>query len=342
MKTIIALTIILFAATGAVAFDLGNQAPAKPASNVTPPPADPEVLRQGGDTIADAVRVPIPSIDLAGTNAGYNDDYDEICPYTYSGSPDVVYSILPDADMGLDLDMVGSFYDTKIFVYDENLALVACNDDFYPDYTSKIEDLPVIGGMEYFVVVDGYGGDSGDYLLDIVESVPCIIECPVGAVLEDEPPLANDYVDVHNGGCASESGGVMQPITDPLFCGVSGFYLASGGNTRDTDWFLIDIPASGVLEIIGDAEEPSYMFELGPQDCNTVGVLQDVTIGDCVEASMTITGEPGSTVWFWVGPTGFASPDGSDVFEFDYVLQLNLDPVATENHSWTDVKSLFD
>jgi len=56
---------------------------------------------------------------------------------------------------------------------------------------------------------------------------------------------------------------------------------------------------------------------------------------------MTIVGPAGSDVWYWMGPQEFASPDGSDVFEFDYILLINL-ILATEDHSWTDVKALFD
>ncbi len=82
------------------------------------------------------------------------------------------------------------------------------------------------------------------------------------------------------------------------------------------------------------------MFELGPQDCNNVGVLQNVTIGPCTPGTMIVTGTPGSTVWFWVGPTTFSSPDGSDVFEYDYLINVS-GTVATENHSLSSVKSLF-
>ena len=42
--------------------------------------ADPAVIRQGGDTIMDAVPLAIPTVDLAGTTVGYTDDYDEVCP----------------------------------------------------------------------------------------------------------------------------------------------------------------------------------------------------------------------------------------------------------------------
>ncbi len=343
---ILACLIVLALPTFAANPQLAPRAPEKPLSNVVPPPADPNVVRQGGDTIIDAVAIPIP-YSGTGTTTGYTDDYDEECPFD-SLSPEVVYQLTPASDMTINIDLCGSSYDTKLYVYDESLDVVACNDDFYSgepcgNWVSKIEYLPVTGGATYYLVIDGYGGASGDYLLEITEYVPCELDCPAGAVLEGEPPLENDYVDAWNGGCASDPPGIdMQAITSPLFCGVTGWFLIDGGNGRDTDWFLIDIPASGVLEIVGDAEFESYMFELGPQDCDDVVVVQSVIMGPCAEATITITGDPGSTVWFWVGSTTFWPPFGPDVQEYDYVLRLNLEPVATENHSWSEVKSLFD
>ena len=74
MKTMLTLAIVVILATAAAgpaaAHDLGHRAPAKPAAAHQPPPADPGVLRQGGDTIAEAVPIAIP-YDGAGTTAGY-------------------------------------------------------------------------------------------------------------------------------------------------------------------------------------------------------------------------------------------------------------------------------
>ena len=340
------LALLIFALPATAVDDaLKSQALMKPASVVVPPPADPDRIRQGGDTILDAVLVTLPAFKY-GTTTGYTDDYDEICPYDGSTSPDVVYRLAPQADIMVDIDMFGSTYDTKIYVYREDFTLVACNDDFYPDYVSKIEALTLRGDVKYYLVIDGYGGDFGDYDLSITEFFPpppCIIDCPPGAELEGEPPLVNDYADAWNGGCNSpEFGNPFQPITSMIFCGVSGYYLNQGGNSRDTDWFTITMPDNGALEIAGDAEELTWMFELGPQDCGSVGVVQQMGIGPCLDGYMVIVGPPHSTVWFWVGPQAFASPDGSDVFEFDYVLQTGwYGVVNTEEHSWSGIKSLF-
>lgn len=334
MRFFILITIILVATT-AMAINLDATAPLKSTSQVTPPVVDPDVLRQGGDTIADAVTIPI-SYEIAGTTTGYANDYDEVCPYDGSTAPDVVYSLNPAGDVAVNIDMAGSAYDTKIYVYDADLNLIACNDDFHPDYTSKLEDVPLIGGMQYYLVIDGWGDAFGDYNLVIEEYEPCFLECPAGAQLEGEPPLVEGYIDTYNSGCSGEdTPDDFQPITNSVFCGVSGFY----DTTRDTDWFLYTMPTSGMLEVTGDAEKATYMFELGPRDCASVAVIQNVIIGPCSEATMTIVGEPGSIVWFWVGPTTYGE---GVVEEFDYILISNVEgPTAIENHSLTEIKGLF-
>jgi len=336
MRNLLVCALMLALVGSAMAIDLGNERPAKPAINA--PENVPAGVRQGGDTILDAVLVTLP-YNASGTTAGYTNDYAEVCPYSGSTSPDVVYTFTPATSDPLNVDLGGSAYDTKVYMYDSGLNLVACNDDFYSDYTSKLENVAVVAGEQYFVIVDGYGGYSGSYVIAITGFVPCILECPAGAAIEGEPTIVDGYVDNYNGGCNTAPAYPFQAIASAIFCGKTGYYLsAEGGSSRDTDWFTMIMPAGGVLEITGDAEEASYMFELGPQDCGSVGVLQNVTVGPCTPNTITITGTAGSTVWFWFGPTTFQS---GTTYEYDYVLNTNL-IVPVENHSWTGVKSLFN
>jgi hypothetical protein len=280
-----------------------------------------------------------------GTTVGYTNNYDEVCPFSGSTAPDVVYSYLSPVDQTMKIDLCYSSYDTKLYVYDQDLNLVGCNDDYHYEppctiYTSRLEVL-MQAGTTYYIVIDGYGASAGPYQMDILECCDdCQLDCPPGAQLEDEPPLQDGYVDAHNSGCGGSQFGLpFQAITAPIFCGKSGWYLGpEGAEYRDTDWFHITIPEGGVLEITGDAEYATYMFELGPQDCAEVGVLQSVIIGPCQERTLTIVGESGSLVWFWMGPTAFSGP----VQEYDYVLHLNLEePVTTQRRSWSGVRSLF-
>jgi hypothetical protein len=335
----------------AAAADIGNQAPIKSTPVVPDNPVDP--ARQGGDNIFDATVIGGLPYSDTGTTAGYLDDYDEICPYSGSTSPDVVYTYTAGATEAVNIDLCGSSYDTKLYVYDGGLALVACNDDFYFDavcgtYVSKLENVPFAAGQTYYIVIDGYGGSFGNYILDIQGFEPCVVDCPAGGYPENEPPLADGYVDNWNGGCNTPGFPFQNLAADNLgnltLCGVSGWYIGgSGGSYRDTDWFIAVMGPGGVIDMTMDAEYATYFFELFPQDCGAVGVVQSPIAGPCLEAYMTISGyTPGAAVWVWAGPTVFASPDGTNMY--DYVIWFTgLEPdVATENTSWSNVKALFE
>ena len=339
---------------GDLAAGPGNRPPPKPARHVVPPPADPAVLRQGGDTIADAVIIDGLPFSTTGATTGYTDDHDEVCPYDTPGSPDVVYAYTPPYDLEATFDLCGSGYDTKIYIYDEDLALVACNDDAYFEppcgvYVSMLEGVPLAGGVQYFVVIDGYGGEHGEYILEAFEYVyvPCVLDCPPDGFPEGEPPLENDHDDLYNGGCNSP-GLPMQVLEgdangELLLCGRTGFYLVEDVNYRDTDWFILQVGDAGVIEVFGDAEQPTYVFD-NYQDCGIPEWIQDITVGECDEASMAMLGVPGHTKWVVVLPTTFTSPTGEYPYEYDYVLHFAGLPaaVATERTSWSTIKALFE
>ena len=343
------LILVLLAAmlsTAAAAPQTSHHSPAKPPASVFPNIPDPS--RQGGDTIADAMELPNLPFTVEGTTTGFVDDYDEACPYEGSTSPDAVYRFTLPAEMSVDIDMLGSAYDTKIYLYDAALTLVACNDDFYPDYVSKLENVPLDGGQEYHLVIDGYGGEHGDYVLAMDEYEPCVLELPPGSVPEGEPPLTVDYEDGYNGGCNSpEFGYPFQEIRgsaggDLILSGVSGWYLNGGAPHRDTDWFHVFIGAGGQVDIEVDAEWRVWVFEMY-LDCNVAAVVQNIAAGPCNPGLMEIPGNPGSYARIWAGPTTFEAPGGVDVLEFDYAIHFTgLEAaVATKTTTWTTIKTLF-
>ena len=132
--------------------------------------------RQGGDTVADAtVIASIPFTDT-GTTVGYNDDYDVPCPTSGELAADVVYAYTPDQVELVSIDLCGSAYDTRVWVTDPDLAIIACNDDFYPDghscgsFVSRLEGVTLEAGLMYHIVVDGHGGAEGEYAIEIVET----------------------------------------------------------------------------------------------------------------------------------------------------------------------------
>ena len=140
-----------------------------------------------GDKIENPFVVTGLPFSTTGTTVGYADDYDEECPYTGSTSPDVVY-MMTSSGATYDFSLCGNTdYDSKLYILDADGNVVegsfpspedtpedngiACNDDACstPSFTSAFVSsfsgtLPA--GL-YYVVVDGYSTNSGNYTLDI-------------------------------------------------------------------------------------------------------------------------------------------------------------------------------
>jgi len=135
--------------------------------------------REGGETIDDAfVITAFPFHDTGATCDNVN-DYDEVCPYSGSTSPDVVYVYTALMNETLAIDLCASMYDTKVYVYDFDAGYgygnpSACNDDAgcgYSGYQSLIENFVFDAGHTYYIVVDGYGGNCGQYDL-VIAGIP--------------------------------------------------------------------------------------------------------------------------------------------------------------------------
>jgi len=125
---------------------------------------------QGNDDVGTATAIAaLPYSDL-GATGGCFDDYDEICPFSGSTSPDVVYSYTPAVNEAITIDLCNSSYDTKVYVYENAVtpgAPLACNDDACPGFRSQLLCVGVSAGNTYYIVIDGYGGDFGDYELNV-------------------------------------------------------------------------------------------------------------------------------------------------------------------------------
>jgi hypothetical protein len=301
--------------------------------------------REGGETVADAL--PIPSLPYTDTGATCDNinDYDEICPYSGSTSPDVVYVYTPAADETVDVDLCYSGYDTKVYVYENAVGnLVGCNDDFYFGapcyvYSSKIEGLNIFAGNDYFIVVDGYGGSCGTYQLDVTGFEPCVVECPDGALIEGEPPCVDGYYDLYNGGCNSTGWTLIeaQDAGCATMCGVSCTYNYQGLSYRDTDWFTLN-GLGGLVTAEVVAEFPVQFIFIYGTDCNNL-VYDLATAGPCQPVQLSRNVAEGVEFWLWVGPQVF-----SGLPESDYVLDvcgIQGEPTPTVETTWGSIKTRF-
>jgi hypothetical protein len=310
--------------------------------------------RQAGDTIADAVAIPALPFTGSGTTVGYTNDFDEVCPFTGSLAPDVVYSFTPATGVVAEIDLCGSSYDTKLYVYDADLQLLACNDDYVSPYCtvlrSRLDGVLMDAGVTYYLVIDGYGTQAGDYVLHVDAADGCALELPGGAALEGEPPLTANYADLTNGGCSSpDPSHPVQTLTGDadgalVLCGRSGWYATVGGMASDQDYFAVEIGASGIISGTIDAELRHDLHAAAPFECDQPGPpLAHAASGPCAPGDFEIEGAPGAVVWLLIYPMNGINPGFFDVYPYDYVLQLSglATTVASEPSSWGRVKSLY-
>lgn len=325
----------------------------------TSQPANVPTGRQGGDTIDDAIPIPNLIFSDTGTTTGYTDDYDEVCPYDGSTSPDVVYvyhaapSSRPCDFASIDLCL--SSYDTKLYVYDSQMNLINCNDDYHTGsgcwpYSSMIEWAEFLPGQTYYIVVDGYGGEHGEYVIDIAEYTLGLLSCPPGFVDDGEPPLQDEVLDTYNSGC---DGNASAPVLLPLpagtdgtleLCGRQGWTTVNGEVMPDTDWMSLIIGSTGVIEGVISDNLGGIMKIITPGPCDDLQIQQTIQMVTWQEMPFTITGSPGNEVWLQVDTlheVPFCTEHTPQEWEYWMTLTGLQGTVAVERHSWSEVKALF-
>jgi hypothetical protein len=313
-------------------------------------PVQPSGDRVGGDTAADAVPITVLPFSDTGSTCGAADDYDDACTQA-AAAPDVVYSFTPAMDVFVDVDLCGSAYDTKIFVLDRELNPIACADDTYWQtegdcaiWTAKLEWLQLLGGELYYIVVDGWGADCGEYALSVTEAEYCDIPCPAGAYVENEPPMEGQY-DQFNAGCFSDWTDPLPyiiPVPYPEFtriCGDNGYYDIPDGMGYDHDWWTIVVGEAGVVEVTIQARRSTWLAEVPiPEgDCDLAYIAQEATCRPCTPAVLVMTGEPGEVKVFWVHTHYNEYPNGA----YPYYLEVDGGTVAARPMSWSGVKALY-
>jgi hypothetical protein len=349
MRSMLLMTALIVLVLGGTALaDGASWLRDKPAAPVAPAMVQGE--RSGGENVDDAVVISALPFSDSGNTCAAVDDYDAAC-YAESTSPDVVYAFTPASDMTVTIDLCGSSYDTKVFVLDAGLEPIACSDDTYYAfddpcgvYNASLEFLALDGGMLYYIVVDGWGGDCGLYELVMDETIPCAIDCPAGAMLENEPPMQDTY-DQFNAGCYSDWNDpepyiLSTPGTvDAVICGENGFYHIPDGMGYDHDWWSVIVGDQGVVEVTLTAQRTTNLLQLdlASGDCSASTIIQESYNEPCGSTSMAMSGEPGQTLHFWVHTIYNEYPNGA----YPYRLEIHGGTVATENRSWSDIKSLY-
>jgi hypothetical protein len=173
-------------------------------------------------------------------------------------------------------------FDTKLYILDGNGELVACNDDgCISDPTHSYLELTNLVPGIYYVVVDGFGDNSGDYELVIQQTLNCEpVTCPDTALTEIEP----------NEGCSL--GGI-----DPVF---QEFELNTTvcANTwsdpimRDTDWYRISLAEPGQVTVVVEPEAFNpivALFPFDPDECYRTDIYYLMDEGGFCEDEILVT-----------------------------------------------------
>ncbi|MFC1572529.1 hypothetical protein ACFL6M_02915 [Candidatus Eisenbacteria bacterium] len=328
------------------------EAPLKDNSHVAGVPVGGDHV--AGDIIEQAWVVDGLPFTGTGNTCLFNDDYDQACPYSGSVSPDVVYAFAPIGDVLLLGDLCDGYpysYDTKLYIYEDAEGnLVACDDDLCGSaqgYASYIYNVELLTGHVYYIVVDGFGGDCGNYLLKLYEGVPCELDC-TGAIPEGEPECYTDYVDLYNAGCNGvpyqfqevlPCGG--EPIT---YCGTAGVYYFGTTLRRDTDWYQLTTSAP---EVISWTVESNVRFNFyimdGTFGCSTAFIAVATTT-PCEPYTFTDVQLlfPGA-YWFWVGAPGWdpvAFPCDGSFYKWT-IEGFTGDATPLQDTRWGTIKSMF-
>jgi len=265
-------------------------------------------------------------------DAGNTCDFNDYCDILYSDNSDVIYEMTLTEAYHLGVSLENSDYDTKLAIYLEDCCTGeetewAYNDDFYGAQSYIEADFPP---GTYYVVVDGFGDNCGNYVLDIAGEIieECDLECEEYMVEEGEPICGPDYEDMYNGGCNSEPP-VFQAIgCEQTICGTSGTFLYGGSNYRDTDWFSLTLDQTEDITFVVAAEFPVLIFiiDAGSSNCSDYTIIDNMTGDPCdtLELSATL---PAGDYWFWVGPSEFSGIECGVTY---YATVMGCEPTSVE------------
>ncbi|MBN1755139.1 hypothetical protein JW877_02895, partial [bacterium] len=225
----------------------------------------------------------IPFSDT-GNTCGFNDDYDEVCPYTGSTAPDVVYRYSPSENICINLTLCTGItdFDAKMYIYEDSCgsAPIACNDDacssdsFTSAFLPELLGIYLTAGLDYYIVVDGYGDTCGNYTIEITECPPCVI-CPVTAIPEPEP-----CGDDSNSGCDNPTASLYTQIfCEDTFCATT---WADGG-ARDADWYWFT-PTAGTtythISLVTEIPLWLYLYDI-TEGCDSLRVIDSLLTTNC-------------------------------------------------------------
>ncbi len=192
-----------------------------------------------------------------------------------------------------------------------------------------------------FYVQDNCGGSGtsnwvGPYQFTTqCEIAPCV------GIQENEADIPDEGSDVTNGGCNSTPP-VFQAINiGDTYCGKVNTYTVAGGQSRDTDWYRLDLSASTLFwdltwTVTSEFDLLIFIINAGnPDDCSNATIIgSGVTALPCATAVETALGLAPGVYYVWVGPsvfTGYPASTGPHNYTATLTGVSHIPPIATIN-----------
>lgn len=249
---------------------LSTEAGLPPAIAVDPnagyePDRDP--LDQGNDACPATVIGGVPYTDT-GTTAGRVNNWNTAGSCAGGGgtsnAPDVIYSITPPSSNTFIISTCGSLFNTLLEVRSGGAcpgsAQVACGDAGCGGDAELIVSLT--GGTTYYIIVDGWGTQSGSYTLSV--KYMCNVYPLAGDAIEcaETADSSHARLDCNGGPCNVLFGGVAGYTTiqnRQTYFGSAFTYTRGGVQYFDTDWYRFTIFDACTVRITVTAEFPSVL-----------------------------------------------------------------------------------
>jgi hypothetical protein len=199
------------------------------------------------------------------------------------------------------------------------------------------------GTYYYPVMLDPAYNSVGDYVIHVVATYtgPCIVDCPVGALIEGEGTIPDEGADTYNGGCNSTPNIWGSIAPGDTYCGTANTYLVGGGQTRDTDWYRFDGTTYGAgtwdFTFTAQAEFDLLIFIIKTNGGLCTGqTFWSATAIPCGTATVSVVGQPNDIFDFWVGPSVFTGyPPSGAPYDYTATLTGTFTPYPTYDCNWT-------
>ena len=197
-----------------------------------------------------------------GTTAGLENIHEGSCQ-TLDG-PEAVHRIAVTADTTVCLDTAGSSFDTVLYVREAACGdgdELGCHDDVLaPDLTSQLE-VELVAGEVYFVFVDGFNGQSGDYTLNV----------NVGPCGPEVQEVCDDGVDNDDDGLAD---------CDDDECADTQLCLDAQYTCQNAPFIVADVTV-GNTALLDDLHDGSCQFFGSSEAVHRLAVTEDTTV--CID-----------------------------------------------------------